>query len=62
MIRLGDRVEIIEAQIRGVEHTEFLDGSHRYGVQYWNECKRETINCETRELRVESQPARGGAL
>ena len=53
-VQLGDRVEIIEAQIQGivVEHTEFLDGTHRWSVQYWNECKRETVNCEARELKM----------
>lgn len=55
MIGLGDRVTIAEAQIQGivVDHTEFIDGTHRYGVQYWNEGKRETVNCEARELIVE---------
>lgn len=52
--KLGQRVEIVEAMIHGVivDHTEFIDGTHRWGVQYWNEGKRETVNCEARELKA----------
>jgi hypothetical protein len=54
MITLGSRVTIVEADIVGVviEHTEYIDGTHRWMVQYWHEGKRETVNCEERELRV----------
>lgn len=53
-IKLGDKVRIIEAAIEGVviEHTEFLDGTHRWAVQYWHNGERKTINCEARELGV----------
>lgn len=52
--KLGDRVVIIEADIGGiiVEHIRFIDGTERFAVQYWHEGKRETVNCEARELSV----------
>jgi hypothetical protein len=51
-LHLGQRVLIRDADIPGriVDHTHYLDGSERYGVEYWHNGKRELINCRRDEL------------
>lgn len=49
---LGQSVRITDADITGIvcEHTQFLDESQRWGVRYWHEGVRHTVNCEACEL------------
>ena len=51
--KLGDRVILKEAgDLSGIltSHTTYLDGSERWGVDYWHNGSREAINCRPDEI------------
>lgn len=54
-MKLGDTVRIKAAgDVSGiiVEHTQYLDGSERWGVHYWHGGERKFVACSPDELEV----------
>lgn len=52
--RLGVRVSITDGDCTGriVDHTRYLDGSERFGVEYWHNGERKFVNCRADELEA----------
>ena len=60
-LALGDTVRIKAAgDVVGVvsEHLEHLDGSHRWGVDYWHGGEKRSVLCRVDELEVVEKAGR----